>query len=302
MTLGVGVGLPLSSTAGEVCAAARDIEQAGLDTASLPDVLTGDGSPTVDCLITAAAVAAVTERVRIEFGVLIPALRPVLALATQLLTLQHLSAGRVVLGVGAGGFPGSSYWQAAHAPTQRRGRSLEAILERLPGLIAGQAALDDADHPVTLAPPAPVPPILVAGHSATAQRRAVSHGNGWFPPLMAPDTLAARVERLRQIASDRDQPRPLVHFGTHAALGSDAPEQATALRVTLTDAMGMDADEASAAPITGSAEQVAERLAAYAAAGADSMTLSLDGADWRGQLDVVAEARQLLLTHGTRGA
>lgn len=261
----------------------------------MADVLTGDGSPTVDCLTMATMAATVTERVRIEFGVLIPALRPVVTLATQLMTLQHLARSRVVLGVGAGGFPDSPYWRAAQAPIARdRADRLEAMLTVLPSLITGQpTALGDGD-PVTLAPPAPMPPVLVGGHSSAAVRRSVTHADGWFPSLMAPDTLAARVGRLRELAASRHRPRPRVHFGVHAALGPDADAQSAALRSSLTSTMSLPPADLAAVPITGSAVHVAEQLHAYAEAGADSITVSLDGADWRHQLDVLADARQLL--------
>jgi alkanesulfonate monooxygenase SsuD/methylene tetrahydromethanopterin reductase-like flavin-dependent oxidoreductase (luciferase family) len=111
---------------------------------------------------------------------------------------------------------------------------------------------------------------------------------------MSPATLAARVKTLHGLAAAHGRPRPRVHFGTHAALGPDSSEQYDALTRALTGQLAMTSEEAAAVPITGGPPQVADRLAVYAAAGADSITLSLDGQNRQTQLDILAEARAML--------
>ncbi|MEV5330018.1 LLM class flavin-dependent oxidoreductase [Nonomuraea sp. NPDC052634] len=84
-----------------------------------------------------------------EFGVLSLPLRPVALVAAQVQTLQHRSGGRVVLGVGIGGFPGSPFWRAVGAPARDRERRTDEALRVLPGLIRGEAT-KAGDAEVTL--------------------------------------------------------------------------------------------------------------------------------------------------------
>jgi len=77
----------------------------------------------LDAMVVLTTAAAVTERLRVGFGVLILPLRPVAAVAKQVSALQTLSGNRVLLGVGSGGTPhGVSSWQAVGVPQNDRGR------------------------------------------------------------------------------------------------------------------------------------------------------------------------------------
>jgi alkanesulfonate monooxygenase SsuD/methylene tetrahydromethanopterin reductase-like flavin-dependent oxidoreductase (luciferase family) len=169
----IGVGLPTSGDLGppgayELVAQARHAERVGLDSVSVSDVLVGDGTPAVESIVAAAAVAVATERVLIELGVLVLPTRQVAWLGAQIAALQHVSGNRIVLGVGIGGFPDSPFWRAVGGPAKGRGQLVERMLTVLPQLIAGEpTTLDDGwSRPtVTLAPPAPVPLLLVGGHA-----------------------------------------------------------------------------------------------------------------------------------------
>lgn len=293
-----GVGLPSSGAAEQIGAqgligAALQVEQAGLDAVSISDVLLGDGTPALESVVAATAAATATERVRVEFGVLVLPTRQLAWLGAQIAALQHLSGDRVVLGVGAGGFPSSPFWRAVRAPRRGRGQVVDSMLAALPQLIAGEPTQFD-DELVTLSPSAPVPPILVGGHSDRAVRRAARHADGWFPSLMSPHILAGHIAELRELAAAHGRRQPRVHFGTHAALGPDSSARRAELIQTLTEEFGMPSLEAEALPITGGSAEVADRVARYADAGVDSITLSLDGQHWESQLEVVAEARRLV--------
>ncbi|HEY3684321.1 MAG TPA: LLM class flavin-dependent oxidoreductase [Streptosporangiaceae bacterium] len=179
----IGVGLPVGVAHPEPTAmdGARFAEDLGFESLWMPEVLIGDGTPALDPMLALAAAAAVTERVGIGTGVLTAALRPAAWLATQVATLQRLSGGRVLLGVGSGGFPDSPFWQAVGVPGAERGPRTDATLRALPDLLAGKpVVLGEGLPPVTLAPSAAMPPVLVGGNSGVAMRRAVEHG-GWCP-------------------------------------------------------------------------------------------------------------------------
>lgn len=302
--LQIGIALPVIQDldtldgVGGVAAAARHVEQVGLDHVGIADLVVGDGTPALDAVVAAAAVATATERVGVEFGVLALPLRPVAQLASQLATLQYVSGGRLTVGVGVGGFPGTPYWQALDVRASERGRRTDAALHVLPRLVAGDATR--LGHPsggpvVTLAPPAAVPPILVGGSSDAAIRRAATRADGWSPSLLAPDELAAGTRTLRELAAAGGRATPTVHYGTHAILAEGpAARQAREEFVAGLAEHGIPPDRAETIPLTGRPAQVAERLAAYAAAGADALTLALDGGDWQRQCELVATARALL--------
>lgn len=265
----VGVGLPVHDAA-DLLATAGRAQDLGLDHVSIADLVVGDGTPALDVFTAAGAVAAATEGIGIEIGVLDVPARDVLWLAAQIQAVQHLSGDRLLLGVGIGGFPTSPL----RATTGPRGRALDAALDRLPGLVAG------TDPDVVLAPAATMPPVLVGGNSAAALERARRIGAGWFPSLLTPDELAGRDGR-----PDR------VHVGLHAALGPDRDTAHETFAQGLAAGFGMRVEHARVLGVRGDATDLAERIAAFAVAGATSITVALDGADGRAQLTEVAQAR-----------
>ncbi|TQN32470.1 alkanesulfonate monooxygenase SsuD/methylene tetrahydromethanopterin reductase-like flavin-dependent oxidoreductase (luciferase family) [Haloactinospora alba] len=305
--LSIGVNLPtLGEGAHEAASGgpspaerARHAEQLGFESVWVPDLMTGDGMPALESTAVAAAAAAATERVRIGFGVYVVALRPVVWTAAHLATLQHLSRGRVLFGVGSGGFPRAPFWLASGAAAHDRGARTDAALRALPGLVGGEPTLVDTASQrveITNAPAAPVPPVLVGGNSSAALRRTVEYGDSWFPSLITPETLGRRVERMRSLASAHGRGVPGVTVGGHLVPGEGSTARAAreSLVSSLTDQHGMSADEAERIPISGGTAEMAERLAAYAASGAQRVVVSLDGADWMHGCETLAEAARLL--------
>jgi len=103
---------------------ARTCDEAGMD------VWVGDSivaKPRVEPLTTLAYCAAITTRARLGTAILLPALRQPTVLAHALASLDQMSGGRLVLGLGAGwGLPEIvREWEACGRPHNRRGRDLE---------------------------------------------------------------------------------------------------------------------------------------------------------------------------------
>ncbi len=288
----ISTTLPMTEAGLPDIAMARRLEDLGYDSVSMADIITGDGNPAFDPTLVLAGAAATTERIGIEFSVLTLPLRPTAWVAAQVQTLQHLSGGRVVLGVGIGGFPGSPFWRAVGAPLRGRGRRTDAALQALPGLLRGEPTEVEGEE-LSLGPAAPVPPILIGGDSEAAMRRAVLYGDGWAPSLIGPAALAEKAVRLREIADELDRPVPSISIGGHAIL-VDAPAAIESFTRSLAEVHGMTPEEAAAVPITGGPAQVAERLHAFSEAGAETAGLALDGGNWIRQAEVLAEARALL--------
>jgi alkanesulfonate monooxygenase SsuD/methylene tetrahydromethanopterin reductase-like flavin-dependent oxidoreductase (luciferase family) len=279
--MSVGITLPAS---GNIGAFARHAEEVGLES-----VWTGDHlislAPKLDSTLLLAQAAATTERLRLGFGVMILALRPVAWAAKQIATLQHLSGDRVVLGIGTGGVVhGDAAWRAVGQPYAERGPRTYAALAVLPDLVAGRLTPVDGEK-VTLAPGATMPPVLI-GSGLPAMRRAAKHGYGWYPAFLPPANLAAAVHELTGLTGRK----PAVTAQVAMALGDLPPEQVDA-QVRMLSGYGMTEEYAKQGMLLGGRQQAAEHLAELFAAGADRV-VGLPFGDNHRQAELLAEAAQ----------
>ncbi|WP_431043673.1 LLM class flavin-dependent oxidoreductase [Streptomyces sp. P1-3] len=305
----IGVFLPTlgpepGGRAREIKAAARRAEELGFESVWTGDHLIGR-TQVIDGGLALAMAAAVTERVRVGFGVLHLPLHPLPQAAQRIATLQHLSEGRLLLGVGSGGAgPRSRWrggvrdttaWRAAGLSYEDRDALFDRALELLPDLLDG-APVRLADRPgepeLALTPPRiAAPPLLIGGTSGRALRRAAEHGAHWFPALMPPLLLAAGRELLAELT--RHPSPPGVSVALPFGLGPAAPHREQVAKL-LTETYEVPADQADSVMISGEPAAAAEQLAAFAAAGADRIVLSTGAGNWRQQYELLAEARALL--------
>ncbi|MGC7099733.1 LLM class flavin-dependent oxidoreductase [Amycolatopsis lurida] len=271
--------------------AARHAEAAGLDGVWMGDHL-ATGMSTLDIVAGLATAAAVTERVRMGASVFVPAIRPLAWAAKQVASLQHLSGGRLVLGVGSGG--GAAQWAAAGVPFAERGRRTDLALELLPELLAGKPVRFEHEPGapvVQLAPAVRSPLIWVGNDSAVARRRAARFGDGWFPSLVPVDEVIRGRGQLAELAGEYERPLPTVTVGGVVSFGGTS---AADLAEQIAGGYGMAIERARRVPITGTPDDAADRFAEYAAAGVDHLVLGIGGGDWREQVDRLAQARVLL--------
>lgn len=226
--------------------------------------------------VTAAYLAANTSSVEVGVGVCVLPLRHPLLLAKQVATLDQLSGGRIILGVGAGWL--AEEFEALGQDFAQRGRAMDA------GMALLRESFRDEVAPGTRGPytipegvhvrPTPVRrqvPLLVGGDSAAARRRVVEHGDGWYGTavggIMAPEDLreviadlerrcsrvgrdfadlelALRVAAPRRVVSTREFRQCLVEYVRAGVtrlsfdIGWGAPEQLEARLSDLRDAIG----------------------------------------------------------------
>lgn len=274
---------------------ARRVEDLGLDSLWVSDHLAW-GTPILDSTLTLTAAAAVTERIEIGYCVLQLALRPLAWAAKQIGTLQMISGNRLQLGVGIGGYPPEE-WAAAGRSITDRGRRTDLALGALPQLLSGQptAVPDAGGAQLTLAPPAPMPPVWVGGGSPAALRRAARFGDGWLPAAVTLRQIADGVEQLRELSRAAGRPTPRVGVSVFATLDSHLGGMSHDALVDLcSEGFGMPRDHADAIVVSGKPGQVAERLAAHAEAGVDHVVVVPFGQGWEQQCDLLAEAVDLL--------
>lgn len=152
-----------------------------------------------DTLTTLGWLAGVTEQVHLLSHVYVLPYRHPLVAAKGFATLDAISGGRAILGVGAGHVEGE--FESLGVPFAERGRLLDD------GLDAVRAAFADGDQR-----PRPAraggPPIWVGGSSKPALRRAAEKGDGWLPQGPPPDGMRAAIawlrERREQLGLDPD--------------------------------------------------------------------------------------------------
>jgi alkanesulfonate monooxygenase SsuD/methylene tetrahydromethanopterin reductase-like flavin-dependent oxidoreductase (luciferase family) len=306
----IGVFLPTLRTADarpiDVVAAARHAEDLGLSSVwAVDQLVAGRGTPIVDSVVALAAAAGATERVRLGVGVMILPLRPVAWIAKQIASLQAVSNGRVLFGVGLGGDRHDLSWNAAGVPRRERGARTDAALQVLPALIAGKPArLPDlpGTPQVQLAPGVEVPPIYVGGLADSALRRAVRDADGWFALPVPPDDAGATIDRLRALAEEFGRPEPEIVASVMTAIDGDpALPSPTELTRQVTDPDGIFGIPGEAVPtmlLTGGPAAVAERLSAWSDVGARQAVVTLAAGDWHRQAELLAEAASMVRANG----
>ncbi|WP_180685437.1 LLM class flavin-dependent oxidoreductase [Streptomyces gossypiisoli] len=274
---------------------ARHAEQAGLDSLWASDHL-ATGAPFLESTVALAAAAGCTTRLEVGFGVLQLALRRLSWAAKQIGSLHALAPGRLHLGVGLGGVPADE-WTAAGVPVAERARRTDAALRALPALLAGRTTElpDLPDASVTLAPAVPVPPVWIGGGSPAALRRAATLGDGWLPAAITPEGVAEGLATLAELSGAAGRPVPRVAVTVFAALdGHLGGLSKDALVGVLHGQFGFPRELADAVAVSGPPELIAERIAAYAAAGAEHVVVCPVGGAWELQIELLGKARGLI--------
>lgn len=156
-----------------------------------------------DAVATLGFLAATTRRVRLLSYVYVPAYRHPLQTAKAFCTLDALSGGRVILGVGAGHLQGE--FEALGVPFEGRGRRLDEAIDVIRAAF-GDEWPDHAGplwrvHDVGVRPrpvQRPRPPIWIGGNTPAALRRAAARGDGWLPQGTFRDQLPGQIAFLRE--------------------------------------------------------------------------------------------------------
>lgn len=205
-------------------------------------------------LTTLAFLAGATERIRLGVSVYVMPYRNPVVTAKMVATLDALSRGRVLFGVGVGWL--REEFTALGQDARHRGRVTDEYLEVCRRLWRDEVASFEGKHyvlpPVRTGPrPAqrPWPPIWVGGNSAAARERAVALGDGLHLIDLSPDEAAAQVTAVREAL---------------ARAGRDPASFTVSLRKGI---LVRDEDRDDDRPLYGTPEKIRRDLAAYAAAG-----------------------------------
>ncbi|MET9679820.1 TIGR03619 family F420-dependent LLM class oxidoreductase [Streptomyces coeruleorubidus] len=287
MSLTYGIQLPVQSqstiyaepweaAAGpeDLLAVARAADRAGFaylaccDHVAIPRRLASAMSTVwYDPVATLAFLAAATERTRLLSHVAVVGLRHPLLTAKQYATLDQLSGGRLILGVGAGHV--REEFEVLGADFERRGAVLDESIDAL------RAALGPDEFPEHHGKlydfeglgqrPRPAQdrvPLWVGGSSPAALRRAALKGDGWLPQGDPRDRLPAQVARIRELRERAEASWPFTVGAVTEPLYVGAPRWDVGRRT-----------------LTGGPQELAASLRAYRAMGVDQIQVRFRSRD-----------------------
>lgn len=240
---------------------ARAADQAGFAGLGVIDRLVYDN---YDSLVSLAAAAAVTERIRLASTVLLASYRGSgTVLAKQLSSIDRLSGGRLVVGLSVGDRPDD--FVAAGAAFRRRGRLLDAVVRELAAVWSTKE--------IGPAPQPGGPPLLFGGHSPAAMTRAAEHGIGWIAGGSSGSTYRDLLATARRKWTDAGRSGRLRAVAlTYCCLGDNAREQAADYLRDYYAYIGPKAEKL-AASVAATPDRVREVVADYAEAGCDELVL-----------------------------
>ncbi len=167
-------------------------------------------TPFLDPLITLAHIASSTTTLRIGTGInILPQVAPLL-MAKQVATLDVLSGGRLLLGLGVGWL--AEEFAAMGTDFARLGARFDDYLRAMRKVWSGETVEHDGEflqwsgfmsHPR----PAqrPNPPVLIGGTSDRAFRRVAELGDGWIAPNYSAEQLKGQLTRLREVLESNDR-------------------------------------------------------------------------------------------------
>ena len=158
------------------------------------------GEDVYEQLVVLAHLAAVTERVRLGTSVMVVPYRNPIVAAKMLATIDALSGGRLILGVGSGWL--EEEFDALGVDYPSRGAATDEALDTVVSLWTRRDEGRSARFEDIRFAPAPVqdphPPILIGGNSRRAIRRAVELGQGWHPTtVLGEAALVALADHLQ---------------------------------------------------------------------------------------------------------
>ncbi|MGA7418973.1 MAG: LLM class flavin-dependent oxidoreductase [Acidimicrobiales bacterium] len=282
---------PLTELA-ETC---RTAEALGVDALWATDHLFWHG-PAIECMTALTVAATATRRATLGTCVIQLPLRQAPSVAKQAASLQSLTQGRIVLGVGVGSHAGE--YEVSGIDYATRGRQLDEGINQLraswgsgAGVHVGDITGSSVDRYRQLPAPQSVP-IWVGGSSEVALRRAASSADGWIPMLLAPEEYRAALARLAKELERADRPddavtRSVVLF---AAVDDDRDKGLSQGTEWMSSLYGIPAKAFLRHLVAGSAESVARTVAAYREAGAEHVVLYITHDQPLPQVDRLMEA------------
>src|SRR5499427_8430099 len=163
--------------------------------------------PIQESLAILTAVAARTTKIKVGTGILVLPMRNAVLLAKELATIDHISAGRLIVGAAVGWY--KREFDSLGADFHQRGKVMEQSLEVINRLWTEEKV--DGDYPpyklrgAVLYPKPlqkPRPPILIGGYVDAVLKRAATKGDGWLTYFYTPESYKRGWEKILAFARE----------------------------------------------------------------------------------------------------
>ena len=294
-----GVAIPQVFTDGPVdmglvATWAKRAEELGYHSLWVQEGITGD-VVILEPVTLLCYVAALTERVRLGTSVMLAPLRNPVQLAKSLGSLDQMSQGRLIVGIGLG--TRMTDFPIFGIPPERRTRRLVEVLQVMKSLWTQSEAHFQGNFwqlDGTPMEPKPVqrphPPIWFGGRHPSALKRAVRHGDGWMGAgSSSTEQFKEAVGYVRTYLeeADRDPATFAISKRVYVAVDNDANRAERRLREWFGKRYG-NADMAAQVSVWGTASHCAEKVAEVVDSGAQLVLLNT-AFDHMEHLDILTE-------------
>lgn len=287
MRIGLVVGLHDGGTDGDPAPRWREIqeqvvaaEEVGFDVVVLEDALSFSGGGYWEAMTIAGAICAATTTITVSHSVVNAPLRPPAVVARAAHTLDEISGGRYVLGIGAGNSP-DDYEQFGIAADPRYSRFAEAVTV-IHGLVRNSTFHYDGAYEIAHSPrfaprgPRPAgPPLVIAAGGPKMLRLCARLADGWNWWANPPDpgvALSPVLEALEEACADE---------------GRDPASIDRTVDIYSYDVLGITGDNRSDWMFAGSPDEIAESILQLGEIGIDEVRVDV-AARPAGRVDAVA--------------
>lgn len=166
-------------------------------------------SPILDPIMTMGVIAGATKQVKIGSAVLVMPMRNPVLVARMLITLDHYTNGRVILGAGSGWLK-EEFAALGYPNFDQRGKALTENVEIFKAMCAGGVVSYKGEtfsfDPIYSVPGSvqrPHPPVLIGGVADVALKRVARQGDGWISIPMTVEEQNERLAALKRICAEQ---------------------------------------------------------------------------------------------------
>lgn len=279
---------------------AEDAERLGFDSLWAGEHLSFV-NPIHDAYVALSFFAGCTRRIHLGTGILMVPLRHPSWTAKSAASLDRLSDGRLILGVGVGG-EGRLDFEAAQVPIQERGRRCDESIE----VVRKLWGADSVSHHgrffgfdgVTIAPKPTAPhgpPVWVGGKSKAALRRVARLGDGWLPAYVSVDRysdgMRSLEEECAEVGRSADEITPAVYLHTRVSRHHEDARAGAAKHFGERYGKPVGDHVIDRLCLVGDPEHVIGRITAYLQAGVRHVVCipMVDPSEFPDQIAVIAE-------------
>ena len=292
-----------SSSLNEKQALLRDIDDAGFDHIFLADHVSFRNGSGTDGFVEVAALSQLHDSLGVMISIYLLPLRHPLPVARQLATMAKIAPGRMTFGIGVGGEDRHEIEICGIDP-RTRGKLTNESLQIIRQLLAGETVDFDGEHfQIEQAKIRPVPrqsiPIIVGGRSNAALQRAALYGDGWIGVWCSTRrfTEATQLIADHAHAQNREKEDWLHGYQPWIGVASSKEEARRVVKEQMEDFYKVPFEKFEKYTPFGTAEQVAEILSHYHAAGCRLFNLKVCTDKPEEEVAAGAEVRKILDQH-----